>query len=68
MAYVMLDPNENSLEIDCCGVVSEWQFNTQNTSNGDVIYLQIWRPSTGTTYELAGQNQFTLSKLLYMNL
>lgn len=58
----MLDPNENKLEIDCCGVVTDWEFYAENVGASATIFMQIWRLSSGSTYEMVGQNEFTLSK------
>jgi len=43
--------------ITCCGVVESWAVLIK-TANPVTIYFQIWRPSTGTTYTLVGENQF----------
>ncbi|KAL4229501.1 hypothetical protein ACF0H5_012541 [Mactra antiquata] len=47
--------------IDCCGIVDRWTANFDGTSGSHTVYFQIWRPSSGSSYELVGQNSMSVS-------
>ena len=50
--------------VDCCGIVDRWEAEFDEVSGSRTIYFQVWRQTTGTSYELVGQNSMTVSKYL----
>ena len=54
---VLLEANDIEYTFDCCGSISSWEIYAEN--QGDV-YLQVWR-NIGSTWQLVGQNLYTVS-------
>ena len=55
---------ETSYIINCCGIVTGWEAFFDNVAGTRTVYFQIWRPVSGDTYELVGENDFSVSKKL----
>ncbi|XP_045159272.2 cadherin-23-like [Mercenaria mercenaria] len=56
--YLMSDSNNI---VDCCGIVDRWQANFGGVSGSRTIFFQVWRLTSGSTYELVGQNSKTVT-------
>lgn len=50
VTYILQDTNSG---VSCCGSVESWTFYPKRSGS---IYLQIWRPVTGSSYKLIGYN------------
>ncbi|XP_061191569.1 fat-like cadherin-related tumor suppressor homolog [Saccostrea echinata] len=50
VTYILED---TSSSISCCGAVESWSLYPKRSGS---IYLQIWRPLSGSTYKLVGYN------------
>ncbi|XP_052820085.1 cadherin-23-like [Mya arenaria] len=51
--YMMNDPN---YVINCCGVVDNWEAYFDNVNTARTVYFQVWRPTSGDSFQLVGQN------------
>ncbi|XP_052706998.1 cadherin-23-like [Crassostrea angulata] len=56
---LLLDATDNEYKIKCCGFVDAWEFYAK--SNTGTLALQVWRPLGGGTYELVGQNTYSVT-------
>ncbi|XP_045187476.2 cadherin-23-like [Mercenaria mercenaria] len=56
--YLMSD---SDYIVDCCGIVDRWQANFDGVSGSRTIFFQVWRLTSGSTYELVGQNTKTVT-------
>ncbi|XP_052820080.1 cadherin-23-like [Mya arenaria] len=56
-AYMMNEPN---YVIDCCGVVEKWEAFFDNVNTARTVYFQIWRPTSGDSFQLVGQNAISV--------
>ncbi|XP_052762071.1 cadherin EGF LAG seven-pass G-type receptor 2-like [Mya arenaria] len=57
--YMMADPDYT---FGCCGVIEKWQAMFDNVEpDTRTLVFQVWRPITGSTYRLVGQNSVTVS-------
>ena len=56
---ILLDATDNEYMIECCGVVTEWEFYVK--TNPGTIQLQIWRPEGAGQYKLVGENSYTVT-------
>lgn len=44
---------------NCCGVVSHWDVDLDVKANV-TLYLQVWRATSGSSYQLVGENAFSI--------
>ncbi|XP_078337333.1 uncharacterized protein LOC111138019 [Crassostrea virginica] len=56
---ILLDATDNEYQIKCCGFVDAWEFYAK--SNTGTVDLQVWRPLGGGSYQLVGQNSYTVT-------
>ncbi|XP_061179511.1 protocadherin-like wing polarity protein stan, partial [Saccostrea echinata] len=56
---ILLDATDNEYMINCCGVVSSWEFYVK--TNSGTVKLQIWRPEGGGQFKLVGENSYTVA-------
>nr|XP_022309583.1 protocadherin Fat 4-like [Crassostrea virginica] len=56
---ILLDATDNEYMINCCGVVTNWEFYVK--TNPGTIQLQIWRPEGAGQYKLVGENSYTVA-------
>ncbi|XP_052820078.1 cadherin-23-like [Mya arenaria] len=53
--------NEPNYVIDCCGVVDKWEAYFDNVNTARTVYFQVWRPTSGDSFQLVGQNDISVS-------